>query len=127
MAIGFCGIAHGINKNRKKKRVISFVKYVRFSRSCRLYVITFLNAGSDQGHSSTKVERACKSKVIFYKKTSTCRGMTVRSPSGCRYGASHPAKAHDLPLHSSNYVATGGQLTGKNVLLSQPLPPFVEV
>ncbi|GAW06752.1 alkbh6 protein [Lentinula edodes] len=38
-----------------------------------------------QGHSSTKLERACKSKIW------------------------------------------GGQLTGKNVLLSQPLPPFVEV
>ncbi|KAJ4491042.1 hypothetical protein C8R41DRAFT_920382 [Lentinula lateritia] len=61
------------------------------------------------------------------KDTPQQRGMTVRSPSGCRYGASHPTKAHDLPLHSSNYVATGGQLTGKNVLLSQPLPPFVEV
>ncbi|KAH7872486.1 hypothetical protein F5879DRAFT_801191 [Lentinula edodes] len=40
---------------------------------------------------------------------------------------SSTAQAHNLLLHPSNHVATGGQLTGKNVLLSQPLPPFVEV
>lgn len=114
---------------RKMKKTILFERFVILWMSWSPQRTSWKS--SDQGLSSTKLERTRESKVIYLSLITSHRALKRclwNYQLDCNSGVAY------ITLHCEycwrgcrGLNHKGGQLSGKNVLVSQAFPPFVEV